>query len=77
MATENCTGDKRPIDSPIERRLKACKSYHEYQLSQSVLSRTPVPQILLKGHWLHRAGFEVDTPVRVRVMHGCLVLTAE
>jgi hypothetical protein len=24
-----------------------------------------------------RAGFTVDSPVTIRVMHGCLVLTAE
>ncbi|WP_371876969.1 SymE family type I addiction module toxin, partial [Microbulbifer sp. 2205BS26-8] len=30
----------------------------------------------LKGHWLERAGFVVDTPIKVRVMERCLVLTA-
>jgi toxic protein SymE len=37
----------------------------------------PVPWIHLKGHWLNQAGFEISTPVKIRVMHGCLVLTAE
>jgi hypothetical protein len=31
----------------------------------------------MKGHWLDQAGFAIDTPVTVRVMDGCLVLTAE
>ncbi|WP_371877078.1 SymE family type I addiction module toxin [Microbulbifer sp. 2205BS26-8] len=31
----------------------------------------------MRGHWLERAGFVVDTPIKVRVMEGCLVLTAE
>jgi hypothetical protein len=35
----------------------------------------PVPWIQLKGHWLKRAGFEINAPVKVRVMNGCLVLT--
>ena len=37
----------------------------------------PVPRIQLKGHWLQQAGFAINTPVKVRVMDGCLVLTAE
>ncbi|MBL1275077.1 MAG: type I toxin-antitoxin system SymE family toxin [Ectothiorhodospiraceae bacterium] len=31
----------------------------------------------MKGHWLQQAGFEINTPVKVRVMEGCLVITAE
>jgi hypothetical protein len=31
----------------------------------------------LKGHWLIQAGFTIDSPVKVRIMQGCLVLTAE
>ncbi|MEJ2425736.1 MAG: SymE family type I addiction module toxin [Candidatus Thiodiazotropha sp.] len=37
----------------------------------------PVPWIQLKGHWLQQAGFEINTPVKVRVMNGCLVLTTQ
>jgi hypothetical protein len=37
----------------------------------------PIPWIQLKGYWLQKAGFEIDTPVKVRVMEGCLVLTTE
>ncbi|WP_366523460.1 SymE family type I addiction module toxin [uncultured Microbulbifer sp.] len=38
-----------------------------------------MPWITIRGHWLERAGFVVDTPikVRVRVIERCLVLTAE
>ncbi|PUA29170.1 MAG: hypothetical protein B0W54_00755 [Cellvibrio sp. 79] len=31
----------------------------------------------MKGHWLEQAGFNIDSPVTIRVMQGCLVLTAE
>ena len=31
----------------------------------------------LKGHWLIQAGFTIDSPVKVRIMQGCLVLTSE
>jgi toxic protein SymE len=36
-----------------------------------------VPWIQLKGYWLQQAGFEINTPLKVRVMPGCLVLTVE
>jgi hypothetical protein len=29
----------------------------------------------MRGDWLAAAGFDIKTPVRVRVMEGCLVLT--
>jgi toxic protein SymE len=33
--------------------------------------------ITLKGSWLDDAGFKTGTALKVRVMPGCLVLTAE
>ncbi|MEN4932079.1 SymE family type I addiction module toxin [Erwinia billingiae] len=36
----------------------------------------PSASITLKGVRLEVAGFATGTPVNVRVMHGCLVLTA-
>jgi toxic protein SymE len=36
-----------------------------------------VPWIQLKGYWLNHAGFQINTPVKVRVMEGCLVLTVQ
>ncbi|MDN0122579.1 SymE family type I addiction module toxin [Yersinia aleksiciae] len=33
--------------------------------------------ITLKGSWLDDAGFETGTPLKVRVMPGCLILTAQ
>lgn len=33
--------------------------------------------ITLKGNWLDDAGFKTGTPLKVRVMPGCLVLTAQ
>ena len=35
------------------------------------------PRIRLHGMWLEEAGFTPQTRVRVRVMPGCLVITAE
>ncbi len=59
-----------------QRQLKVRETYHSYQLSQNTLHRTPIGEIHLKGNWLIQAGFEIDMPVRVRVMNGCLVVTA-
>lgn len=35
-----------------------------------------VPLLQLKGLWLKAAGFTTNTPVEVRIMPGCIVLTA-
>ncbi|WP_353375032.1 SymE family type I addiction module toxin [Microbulbifer sp. NBRC 101763] len=37
----------------------------------------PVPWIQLKGKWLAKAGFNIDTPIKIEVNDGKLVLTAE
>ncbi|EAA4686217.1 endoribonuclease SymE [Salmonella enterica subsp. enterica serovar Hull] len=38
---------------------------------------THVPAIIMKGQWLEDAGFTTGTQVDVRVMNGCIVLTAQ
>jgi len=37
----------------------------------------PVSWIQLKDYWLQQVGFEINAPVKVRIMDGCLVLTVE
>ena len=61
------------------RQIKVTKTYYDYRLKEQPNSSgsRPIPWLQLKGHWLQQAGFEIDTPVTVRVMDGCLVLTAE
>ena len=60
-----------------QRQLKVRETYHSYQPSQSCHQRTLIGEIHLKGQWLIKAGFEIDSPVKVRVMEGYLVLTSE
>ena len=60
-----------------QRQLKVREAYHTYQLQQNRNDRTSVGEIHLKGHWLIQAGFDINTPVTIRVMDGCLVLTTE
>ncbi|MEI2264964.1 SymE family type I addiction module toxin [Erwinia sp. CGal63] len=37
----------------------------------------PLPSIHLKGHWLGEVGFETGTPINVRVMPDCLIITRQ
>ncbi|WP_428637238.1 SymE family type I addiction module toxin [Shewanella sp.] len=61
-----------------ERNIKVNQSHYMRKLKDDpVGAGRPVPWIQLKGHWLQQAGFTINTPVKVRVMDGCLVLTAE
>ncbi|WIL41591.1 endoribonuclease SymE [Pantoea agglomerans] len=50
------------------------------KLTVSYASRYPdysrVPAITMKGQWLEAAGFATGTAVEVKVMEGCIVLTA-
>ena len=64
--------------SAHERKIKVNHTYytHKSKNDPSGAGRR-IPWIQLKGDWLQQAGFEISTPVKVRVMNGCLVLTAE
>ena len=81
MANDNSkTGSRlRKSKSYDERYIKVNQSYYEYRTKdQSAYSGCRiVPSIQMKGHWLQKAGFEVNTPIKIRVMNGCLVLTTE
>ena len=62
-----------------ERYIKVNETHYEYRTkdqSPCAGCRT-VPTIQMKGHWLQKAGFEIDTHIKIRVMDGCLVLTTE
>jgi hypothetical protein len=60
-----------------ERYIKVNAIHYEYRTQQqsAYSGSRAVPWIQMKGHWLDLAGFSIDTPVTVRVMEGCLVLT--
>jgi len=74
---KHTSGERLPQTKNQQRQLKVRETYHSYQLSQNCRQRTPIGEIHLKGHWLIKAGFAIDSPVKVRVMEGCLVLTSE
>lgn len=78
MTTKNHTPASRRTKTPIQqRRLKVRRACHSYQLEQYGKPPTPVGEIHIKGHWLIQAGFDINQSVTVRIMHGCLVVTAE
>lgn len=60
-----------------ERHIKVNQIHYDYRTKQQSPNsgNRSVPWIQMKGHWLRQAGFEIDTPIKVRVMEGCLVLT--
>ena len=39
--------------------------------------RQRIPAIIMKGQWLEAAGFTTGTPFDIKVMPGCIVLTAK
>ncbi|MDU4128003.1 endoribonuclease SymE [Pantoea sp.] len=53
---------------------------NNHQLTVGYASRYPdysrIPAITMKGQWLEAAGFATGTAVDVKVMQGCIVLTA-
>jgi toxic protein SymE len=41
------------------------------------IKHQPSPSITLRGHWMEEAGFGTGTPVNVRVMQDCLIITRQ
>ena len=82
MANRDCTGNPRPLKTPNQRRITVGKFFYDYPPRKDEPPRSPgrsvpVPWLQMKGRWLAQAGFDIRVPVRIRVMHGCLVLTVE
>ena len=81
MAKAHSTPTRRPVvlKTCQERWLKVKRGYYERRSRRGAADAhavpRPVPWVQLKGYWLEAAGFNIDAPIRVRVMEGCLVLT--
>jgi len=76
MADYHSTGNRRPANTPTERRLTVGTQYYEVpgRVAEARRARR-VPWLQMRGDWLAAAGFDIQAPVRVRVMQGCLVVT--
>jgi len=57
-----------------QRQLKVKAGFYHYQAKQVCQQRSDIAQILLKGKWLHQAGFQAGEYVSVRIMHECIVI---
>jgi len=85
MADNDHTPERRSAKSKVcyTRSLKVRKATYARIIKDkdhSHFDRTvyaTVPWINIRGQWLEQAGFTIQTPITVRVMDGCLVLTAE
>ncbi len=73
MGNNNDTRDLRV--TKIQRQLTVKKGCYAYQGNQHHIKRSEITEILLKGKWLAKAGFQAGQHVIVRVIYGCLVLT--
>jgi len=80
MTKRNCKPGTCLTNSKVcqIRTIKVHKTHYMHQLKNDPCGAgRPVPWIQLKGHWLQQAGFEIHSPVKIRVMDGCLVLTID
>ncbi|MBL4827098.1 MAG: type I toxin-antitoxin system SymE family toxin [Spongiibacteraceae bacterium] len=61
------------------KHIKVNKIYYDYKPKNAgpYSVTPPVPWIQLKGKWLAKSGFTIDTPIKVEVANGRLVLTTE
>lgn len=71
MAEQECNTEvsANEVTGSAVRRLKVSYARTSPDYEQ-------VPSLTMKGKWLAAAGFDTGTVVDVRVMQGCLVLTA-
>ncbi|GKX55316.1 endoribonuclease SymE [Leminorella grimontii] len=55
------------------------ENFHRYTVGyvSHYSSNKLIPALSLKGQWLAAAGFDTGTKVNVRVMNGCIVITAK
>jgi len=82
MAKQHSTSGRRATKGEgYTRRLKVRKGYyariikdrHHTAFNHTVYS--PVPWINIQGQWLAAAGFSINTPIKVEVSEGRLILT--
>ena len=79
MANPNGKAGSRLRKSPTgdERYIKVKQSYYDYRIKEQPANSGSrcVPTIQMTGHWLQQAGFSINTPLKIRVTEGCLVIT--
>ncbi|EPA1382426.1 endoribonuclease SymE [Raoultella ornithinolytica] len=71
MTEVDCIADSFDAEAPVKNKRHLTVSY-----VSRVPDYRPIPALTMKGQWLETAGFATGTKVEVRVMAGCIVLTA-
>ena len=75
MAEHDCKSGN--VISKAQRQYTvSCTGTRHPETQSSAARYTYSPSINLKGDWLEQAGFETGVKIDVRVMAGCLVITA-
>lgn len=69
--------DTHSIAQPFEAEVSWQQPSINRELCESLPDYSRIPAITLKGQWLEAAGFATGTVVDVKVMEGCIVLTAQ
>ena len=61
------------------KHIKVNKIHYDYKPkdAESYSVAPPLPWIHLKGQWLAKAGFNIDTPIKIEIADGRLILTTE
>lgn len=66
------------ISDPCDPEVSPANNRH---LTVSYATRHPdyqrIPALTMKGQWLEAAGFATGTAVDLKVMNGCIVITAK
>lgn len=71
MTEVDCIADSFDAEAPVKNKRQLTVSY-----ASRFPDYRPIPAFTMKGQWLEAAGFATGTKVEVRVMAGCIVLTA-
>lgn len=75
MAEQDCKSEN--VISKAQRQYTvSCTGTRHPKTKTSAARYTYSPSINLKGDWLEQAGFYTGVKIDVRVMAGCLVITA-
>lgn len=68
MATRNDTPGQ-----PVPKTEKPSCKVKRIKVNSIVDRDKTVPWIRIQGQWLDKAGFQINTPVQIHVMDGCLI----
>ncbi|HFL5522017.1 TPA: endoribonuclease SymE [Salmonella bongori] len=72
MTTAHCIAEFTVPEVSPENNRKGAVSY-----ASRFEDHQHIPAIIMKGQWLEAAGFATGTKIDIKVMEGCIVITAK